>query len=126
MGKRIRLTVMGVVLSAIPLILCVAANAAAHLTVENVTVVDKSENVVISDSTVSGNTISTNIIFHQINDNATFNIALKNSTGTSFKIIGDIYIQIKIFFRNNTAKRDTGNRKDNENRRKHSRIFLFA
>lgn len=87
MGKRVRLTIMGVILSAIPLILCVAANAAAHLTVENITVVDKSENVVISDSTISGNTISTNIIFHQINDNATFNIALKNSTNTSFKII---------------------------------------
>ena len=87
MGKKFKLAIMGVVLSAIPLIWCVAVNAAAHLTVQSMTVVDKSENVIVSEPSISGNTISSSIVFHQVNDNVTFNLALKNSTGTSFKII---------------------------------------
>lgn len=87
MGKRIRLTIMGVVLSAIPLILCVAANAAAHLAVQSVTVVDKSTNVVAENPTVSGNTVASTIVFHVLDDYVKYNLDLKNTTGTSFKIL---------------------------------------
>lgn len=87
MSKRIRLTIMGVVLSAIPLILCVAANAAAHLAVQSVTVVDKSTDVVAENPTVSGNTVASTIVFHVLDDYVKYNLDLKNTTGTSFKIL---------------------------------------
>lgn len=87
MSNKIKLAIIGVVISAVPLIWCFAANAAAHLAVQNVTVVDKSTNVVAENPTVFGNTVTSTIVFHVLDDYVKYNLDLKNTTGTSFKIL---------------------------------------
>lgn len=87
MSNKIKLAIIGVAISAAPLIWCFAANAAAHLAVQSVTVVDKSTNVVAENPTVSGNTITSTIVFHVLDDYVKYNLDLKNTTGTSFKIL---------------------------------------
>ena len=87
MSNKIKLAIIGVVISAAPLIWCFAANAAAHLTVQSVTVVNKSTDVVAENPTVSGNTVTSTIVFHVLDDYVKYNLDLKNTTGTSFKIL---------------------------------------
>ena len=87
MSNKIKLAIVGVAISAAPLIWCFAANAAAHLTVQSVTVVNKSTNVVAENPTVSGNTVTSTIVFHVLDDYVKYNLDLKNTTDTSFKIL---------------------------------------
>ena len=87
MSNKIKLAIIGVVISVAPLIWCFAANAAAHLTVQSVTVVNKSTDVVAENPTVSGNTVTSAIVFHALDDYVKYNLDLKNTTGTSFKIL---------------------------------------
>ena len=87
MGNKIKLAIIGITILAVPIVWSIAANAAAHLAVQSVTVVDKSTNVVAENPTVSGNTVASTIVFHELDDYVKYNLDLKNTTGTSFKIL---------------------------------------
>ncbi len=88
MGNKIKLVIIGIAILTVPIVWSIAANAAAHLAVQSVTVVDKSTNVVAENPTVSGNTVASTIVFHVLDDYVKYNLDLKNTTGTSFKILG--------------------------------------
>ena len=87
MGNKIKLVIIGIAVLTVPIVWSIAANAAAHLAVQSVTVVDKSTNVVAENPTVSGNTVTSTIVFHVLDDYVKYNLDLKNTTGTSFKIL---------------------------------------
>ncbi len=86
MGK-IKSILAALVLFSVPAIWSVVAQAAGNFGLESVTVLDKSINVVADTPTVSGNTVTSTIVFHELNDYVKYNLALKNSTTTSYKII---------------------------------------
>ena len=87
MGNKIKLAIIGIAILTVSIVWSIAANAAAHLAVQSVTVVDKSTNVVAENPTVSGNTVASTIVFHVLDDYVKYNLDLKNTTGTSFKIL---------------------------------------
>ena len=86
MGK-IKSILVALVLFSVPAIFNLAAQAAGSFGLESVAVLDKSTNVVADTPTVSGNTVTSTIVFHELNDYVKYNLALKNSTTTSYKII---------------------------------------
>ena len=86
MGK-IKSILVALVLFSVPAIWSVVAQAAGSFGLESVTVLDKSTNVVADTPTVSGNTVTSTIVFHELNDYVKYNIKLKNSTTTSYEIL---------------------------------------
>ena len=86
MGK-IKVFLAALALCAVPVILYSTASAAGNFGLENITVLDKATDVVAETPTVSGNTATSTIIFHQLDDYVVYNLSLKNSTSTSFQIL---------------------------------------
>ena len=56
------------------------------LAIDGVSIVDKSQAISVDDPVISGNTINSSIIFNQLNDYVTFELAIKNNSNNLFKI----------------------------------------
>lgn len=86
--KRRMITILtAIIILAVPFIVSVAASAAGTFGLNSITVVDKSTDVLAETPTVSGNTVSSRIVFHTVNDYVKYNLVLRNTTGTSYKIL---------------------------------------
>ncbi len=87
MRQKIKYFLLALVFAGASIVIGKAAMAAGNFGLESATVLDKATNVVAEDPTVSGNTATSTIVFHLLDDFVTYNLSLKNSTTTSFKIL---------------------------------------
>lgn len=66
---------------------CNAFAATNSLVLSGASVIEKSEDVVAENPTISGTSVSGKIVFHRVGDYAIYRFKIKNSTRTSFKIL---------------------------------------
>lgn len=85
--SKIKSILAVLVFLSVPVFWSFTSQAAGNFGVESITVLDKSINVVADTPTVSGNTITSTIIFHKLNDYVKYNLRIKNSTPTSYEIL---------------------------------------
>ena len=87
MRQKTKYFLLALAFAGVSIIISKAALAAGSFGLESATVLDKATDVVAENPTVSGNTATSTIVFHLLDDFVTYNLSLKNSTTTSFKIL---------------------------------------
>ena len=85
--KKIRTVLLSLAFLSIPVIWGMTTLAAGKFGLESVSILEKTENVIAKTPTVSNNTISSVIVFHEVDDYVKYNFNFKNTTRTSYKII---------------------------------------
>ncbi len=87
MRQKTKYFLLALAFAGVSIIISKATLAAGSFGLESATVLDKATDVVAENPIVSGNTATSTIVFHLLDDFVTYNLSLKNSTTTSFKIL---------------------------------------